>query len=117
MDTTTCARRVHLACRVGDLAPDTALQIHIEGRAPIALFNIDGQFHAIDDTCSHGAASLCEGYVENGVVECPFHSATFDIRTGEALTAPASQPVKTYPIRVEAGAVYVELDDEDTAAA
>ncbi|MDB5841356.1 MAG: (2Fe-2S)-binding protein [Herminiimonas sp.] len=107
-----CSRlNMQLACKVSDVAPDAGFQVHIDGRAPIAVFKVDGNFFAIDDTCSHGAASLCDGFIENGIVECPFHGATFDIRTGEALSMPATQPMKTYPIQIDGDAVYVRFED------
>jgi nitrite reductase/ring-hydroxylating ferredoxin subunit len=101
----------HPACRVDELAPDTGMQVQVDGREPIAVFNVDGRFFAIDDTCTHGQASLCDGFIENGIVECPFHAATFDVRTGEVLTGPATCPVKTHAVVVEGDRVYVRLGD------
>lgn len=77
----------------------------------IALFRVDGEIHAIGDRCSHAEASLAEGDVYGNEVECPRHGAAFDIRTGEALTLPASRPVPTFPVRVVDGTVEVEVDE------
>ncbi|PHV64929.1 bifunctional 3-phenylpropionate/cinnamic acid dioxygenase ferredoxin subunit [Williamsia muralis] len=74
---------------------------------PIALFNIDGDYFAIDDTCSHAEYSLTDGYLDGDQIECELHYATFSVRTGEALTAPATDPVGTYPVRVEDNNIYV----------
>lgn len=80
-------------------------------RPPVAVFHIDEGFFATDDTCTHAESSLGEGYIEDGTVECEFHFAKFCIRTGAALTAPASVPLRTYPVAVREGTVYVDLRD------
>ena len=105
------------ACSVEDVSDDVAKKVEIEGFPAIAIFKIADGFHAIADLCTHGAASLSEGLVENGIVECPFHSGTFDIRTGDAQTFPCTEPVSTYPIRVEAAAIFVRLDIDSPAKA
>ncbi len=99
-----------LACRTAELKPGEAKRLEVSGCGPIAVFNLDGAFYAIDDTCTHGQASLCEGFVENGVVECPFHAGTFDVRSGKALSLPAEDAVKTYPVQIEGDRVYVIAD-------
>jgi 3-phenylpropionate/trans-cinnamate dioxygenase ferredoxin subunit len=68
-------------------------------------------YYAIEDRCSHDDGPLCEGEFDpgTGVVICPRHGANFDIRSGEALTLPAFEPVATYPVRVVDGIVKVEL--------
>jgi nitrite reductase/ring-hydroxylating ferredoxin subunit len=103
-------RRAESACQVTDVAPNQALRVSLPNRPPIAIFNLDGEFFALDDTCTHGQASLCEGFVENGQVECPYHAALFDIRTGEALTMPATEPVKAWPVEIADGKIYVVLE-------
>jgi nitrite reductase/ring-hydroxylating ferredoxin subunit len=75
----------------------------------VALFRVGDQFYATDDICTHAEASLSDGYVDGDVVECPFHSARFCIRTGKALSLPASEPLKTYPVKIEDGAVCVDI--------
>lgn len=74
---------------------------------PIALFRVDGDFHAIADTCSHGQASLAEGWLEGFEVECPVHSGRFDIRSGAPLAFPVTEPVATYPTRRVEGVLHV----------
>jgi len=76
----------------------------------LALFDVDGEVFATDNQCSHGNAKLCDGYVENGRVECPFHQAQFDLRTGLPQCGPATQPVRVYPVKREGGRVWVALD-------
>ncbi len=76
----------------------------------LALFRIEDSVYAIGDQCSHAEASLAEGELFDTEVECPRHGATFDVRTGEALTLPASRPVPTYETKVEDGSVFVRLE-------
>ena len=76
----------------------------------IAVFNLDGEFYAIEDVCTHDFSTLTGGNVEGEEVICPRHGARFNIKTGEALTAPAYEPVPTLPVRVEDGMVQV-MDD------
>ncbi|KJL26602.1 non-heme iron oxygenase ferredoxin subunit [Microbacterium azadirachtae] len=59
----------------------------------IAIFNDDGEFFALDDTCSHEKASLSEGYIEDGVIECPLHAGKFCLRNGDVLSMPATDNV------------------------
>lgn len=74
---------------------------------PIAVFRTDAGFHAIADTCSHGQASLSEGWLEGFEIECPVHSGRFDVRSGAALCFPATEPVTTYETRLVDGRLYV----------
>jgi 3-phenylpropionate/trans-cinnamate dioxygenase ferredoxin subunit len=77
---------------------------------PIAVFNIDGTFYALDDTCSHAEASLGEGEVDGDdlTVECPLHGSLFHLQSGKPRTLPAYEPVKTYTVKVEGDAVFVD---------
>lgn len=67
----------------------------------------DGTFFAVDDTCTHEDASLADGWVEDGEIECPLHSARFCLKTGAAMCLPATQPVRTYPVEVREDAVWL----------
>lgn len=75
---------------------------------PIAVFNIDGKFYAIDDECTHAGGSLAEGEINGMTVTCPWHGATFDIATGAATGAPAFEAVKGYKVVVEGDEVKIE---------
>lgn len=97
-------------CRTGDVKEGEGKQILLPGRPPIAIFNVGGTFLAIDDTCTHGEASLCDGFVEGGIVECPYHGGTFEICSGKALTFPAVEPVRTYKVEIDGDQVCVVLD-------
>ena len=92
-------------CRVEDIAPGCSRRV--VGAVPIALFNVDGEILATDDTCTHGQSSLCDGYIDGDVVECAWHMAKFSIRTGKALTLPAVKPLRRYPVRVADGVVFI----------
>jgi len=74
----------------------------------VAVFHTDdGDFHAIDDTCTHQDASLAEGWLEGTKVECPLHSAEFCLTTGEALCLPATQPVRVHGIQERDGELWL----------
>ena len=78
------------------------------GDAFVAVFNVGGEFFAIDDVCTHDGGGLAGGAVEDHQVICPRHGARFDVRTGAALTMPAVEPAPTYEVRIENGDVLVE---------
>ena len=94
-------------CSTSDVAPGSALKVEI-GDLILAVFNIDGEFYVIDDTCTHGPGSLSEGYIEDDVVECNFHNGQFNIRTGEVVSPPCMIPVKTYAVSVVDDRVTIE---------
>jgi nitrite reductase/ring-hydroxylating ferredoxin subunit len=94
-------------CPVSALPPGQCKKIE-HGDRPVAVFNVDGEFYAVDDTCTHGNWSLSEGYIDGGIIECSLHSAQFCIRTGKVLAAPAYQPLKVYPVKVENDVVFVD---------
>ncbi|MCY4080679.1 MAG: non-heme iron oxygenase ferredoxin subunit [Caldilineaceae bacterium] len=91
-----------------DLPPGESLLVELDG-IRIAVFNLDGEFYAIEDVCTHDGGPLVEGQIlDGGQVECPRHGARFDIRTGEALSMPAFEPTPSYEVQVEDGDIYVE---------
>jgi 3-phenylpropionate/trans-cinnamate dioxygenase ferredoxin subunit len=79
----------------------------------VAVFNVNGEFYAIEDVCTHDGEELTGGPVEGDHVICPRHGARFCIRTGKALTPPAYEDVETFPVRVVDGRVQVYLAWED----
>lgn len=96
---------------------DLSLQSLIEGKPvrlekngqSICVAKVGGEVFALDDTCTHADASLSEGEIIDGAIECWLHGAHFDLRTGEALTPPAVTPVKRYAVKVDGDSVTVEL--------
>ncbi len=75
----------------------------------IAVFNVDGEFFAIEDVCTHDGEELTGGPVEGDQIICPRHGARFCIRTGRALTPPAYEDVRTFPVRIHGGRLQVEV--------
>lgn len=92
-------------CPVADLEPGEP--VLLETVPPISVWNVDGVVYAIDDTCSHAEASLADGDLEGCLVECPFHMAQFDLRTGEPQGLPATIPVRTHAVEIHDGMVTV----------
>jgi nitrite reductase/ring-hydroxylating ferredoxin subunit len=74
---------------------------------PLALFLLEGSYYAVYDLCTHGEAQLSDGWIEDGCIECPLHQGKFCIKTGEAMTAPVSEPVATFEVRLVDGRVEV----------
>ena|SRR5512135_335007 len=95
--------------RAEEFPPRTVRTIDLDGMQ-IAVFNLDGRYYAIEDVCTHEAETLSEGELDGEEIVCPRHGAHFSIITGEALSAPAYEPVATFRVRVEAG--MVQLSDE-----
>jgi naphthalene 1,2-dioxygenase system ferredoxin subunit len=77
------------------------------GEREIALYRVGDAVYATDNFCSHGAARLCEGFLDGHTIECPLHQGAFDIRTGAATREPADEPIETFRVEIEDGAVYV----------
>jgi biphenyl 2,3-dioxygenase ferredoxin component len=98
-----------LLCDVSDVQPGTARRIVVRGLA-LAAFNLDGEFYVIDDTCTHGFASLSAGIIDGDIVECPWHGGTFDIRSGAPVDHPCTVALNTYRTVVKDGAVWVDLN-------
>lgn len=84
--------------------------IEIDGRA-IAVFNVDDEFYAIDDVCTHDGGPLAEGALIGCEIECPRHGARFDVRTGRALCMPAIEPVTVHPVELRGDDIYIGTDD------
>ena len=94
-----------------DELPPGAVKIVHAGEISVGVYNLGGEFYAIEDRCSHDDGPLCEGDWEHETctVICPRHGSHFDLRTGRPLSLPAFEPVETYPVRVEDGIVKVEV--------
>ena len=96
-------------CSTADVAAGEARRVEVDGLV-LAVFNLDGEFCVTDDACTHGPGSLSEGFVEGDCVECNFHQGVFNIRTGAVVQPPCIVPVRTYPVTVEGGAIYIDDD-------
>ena len=92
----------------GDLDPGEGMPVEAEAHS-IALFNVGGSFHAIENTCCHRGGPLGDGELEGTVVSCPWHGWQFDVTTGKCTGPDASQSVPTLPVTVEGDEVFVEV--------
>ena len=105
---TTLDDHWHLAVSVDKVQQDEPVAVTL-GVHKIALYSIDGKLFATDAICTHAHACLAEGYQEGDIIECPLHEGRFHIPTGKALGPPVSENLKTFPIKVVSGQVYVEV--------
>ena len=90
-----------------DLPSGKAIAVAVNGK-PIALFNVNDQYYAIEDTCTHAGGSLSEGEVKGTTVTCPWHGAEFNITNGEVLGEPAPEGVKSYKIHLDGEDIKIE---------
>jgi len=97
------------AAAASDVPDGDVIGVEVSGR-DIALFAVDGQVFATDNTCTHGHARLCDGFLDGHEIECPLHQGKFDVRSGKPTCAPVTEPVRTYPVQIERGRVYLALD-------
>mgnify|MGYP001198518185 FL=1 len=95
-----------------ELGPGSWRVLDVDG-AQVAVVNVDGEFFAIEDVCTHDGGELTGGQICGFEIECPRHGARFDVRTGAALCAPAYEPTAVFPIRIEDGVVFVRDDRWD----
>lgn len=96
------------AAEASQIEEEDLLGVSLEGR-DIALYNLKGRFYATDNVCTHEGACLSEGFVFDEVIECPVHQGRFHIPTGRPKGAPVHIPLRTYPVKLVEGALYVKL--------
>jgi NAD(P)H-dependent nitrite reductase small subunit len=94
--------------KANEIAPGKGKMVEVEGKK-IALFNVEGSFYAIDDTCTHRGGPLSDGVLDEKEVTCPWHGGRFDVTTGEVLGSPAPKSVARYNARVEGDDIEVEI--------
>ena len=97
-------------CSTSDVPENTAKRIDVGNSHALAVYNVGGNFYVTDDECTHGAASLSDGILEDDVIECTMHFGAFNVRTGEVVQAPCSIPLRTYKVVVQDGKVFVDLE-------
>jgi len=102
------SKRVKVA-QTSDLSPGTGKVVQADGRN-LALFNVEGTFFAIDNTCTHRGGPLGEGELSGDTVECPWHGAHFNVKTGAVARPPAPAGVPSFPVHLEGNDVFVEID-------
>jgi naphthalene 1,2-dioxygenase system ferredoxin subunit len=91
-----------------ELPRDDVWGITVAGRA-IAICTAGDAVYAIDDRCTHGNARLCEGFLEGHEIECPLHQGRFDVRDGRPTCAPVTEALRTYPVRIDRGRVFLRI--------
>jgi len=98
-------------CPVEELQPGEVKIVHA-GLISLGVYNLEGQFYAIEDRCSHDDGPLAEGEFDASscTVECPRHGSLFDLKSGRPKTLPAFAPVETFPVRAEDGQIKLEVD-------
>jgi nitrite reductase/ring-hydroxylating ferredoxin subunit len=94
--------------RTDEVSPGQAKLVEAGGKE-IALFNVSGSFHAIDNNCTHVGGPLCEGELHGTEVTCPWHGAAFDVTSGQVLGPPAGAPVNRYNVRVDGSDIEIEV--------
>jgi 3-phenylpropionate/trans-cinnamate dioxygenase ferredoxin subunit len=95
-----------------DVLPGEGLRVEIDDY-PIAIWNVNGEYYATSDTCTHEESTLTDGDLWDEIVECPLHGAQFNVRTGEVVSLPAVFPIATFPVKEEGGKLYVEWRQGD----
>jgi len=93
--------------QVSDVPEDGTLLVGL-GDDPVCLYNIGGRILATHDTCTHGQASLADGFIDNGEIECPLHQGRFNIETGKAVSVPCTEDIRTYAVKIENGVVLLK---------
>ncbi|PMS33918.1 3-phenylpropionate/trans-cinnamate dioxygenase ferredoxin subunit [Trinickia symbiotica] len=92
--------------KLDEFAPGSVRSVNIDG-TQVAVFNVGGEYFAIEDLCTHDGGVLTGGTFDGDVVVCPRHGARFCVKTGKALSPPAYEDVAVFPVRLEAGVVQV----------
>ncbi len=100
------------AASFSDIPQDSVIGLEVAGH-DIALYNVEGKLYATDNMCTHGNARLCDGFLEGHEIECPLHQGRFDVRNGRAACAPVSEDLRSYPVKIEAGRVYLAISLEN----
>ncbi|HEX5016134.1 MAG TPA: non-heme iron oxygenase ferredoxin subunit [Actinomycetes bacterium] len=107
-ETTTSSGAFVAVCPLSELSDGEPRKEVVNGTT-IAVVLTEGEVYAINDTCSHGQVSLAEGEIEGCLLECWLHGSQFDLRTGQPVSLPATDPVPVYPVKVEDDTVFVQV--------
>jgi nitrite reductase/ring-hydroxylating ferredoxin subunit len=95
-------------CKTSEVSIGQALKVEKEGLV-LAVFNVEGEFFVTDDLCTHGPGSLSESYILDDIVECNFHNGSFNIKTGEVVSAPCTEKLKTYTVIIDNDMVCIAI--------
>lgn len=91
-----------------EVEEDDVICVRTCGR-DVAVYNIEGEYYATDDCCTHQQASLSEGYLQDDTIECPRHQGVFHVPTGKPMSAPVTEPLTVYTTKVEDGTILVNV--------
>lgn len=100
----------HRAAAVADLAAGSVLGVEI-GEEQVAIYRLDDGYYATHNICTHQHAFMSDGYLDKICIECPLHQALFDVRSGEVIEGPATEPLATYRVKVENDEIFVDLPE------
>jgi 3-phenylpropionate/trans-cinnamate dioxygenase ferredoxin subunit len=95
-------------CELSDISPGTMYPADVNG-VRLMIVNVDGRLFALDRICTHATADLSTGFLSDSEVTCPLHLSRFNVTDGKVLSPPATEPLKTYELKVEGSAVFVEV--------
>jgi naphthalene 1,2-dioxygenase system ferredoxin subunit len=96
------------ALAVDALPTEDVIGVTVAGR-DVALYTVEGAVYATDNLCTHGNARLCDGFLEGHEIECPLHQGRFDVRDGRPRCEPVSAPLRSYPVKIEGGRVWLQI--------
>ncbi len=96
------------AAAVDDVPADDVIGMIVAWR-DMALYSAGGEIFATDNICTHGHARLCEGFLDGHEIECPLHQGKFDVRTGQPSCAPVTEAIRSYPVKIEGGRVFLAI--------
>ena len=97
------------AAKVSEVPPGMKKLVEVDF-VPVLLFNIDGEFYAMEDVCTHDGGPLGEGLLDDEEIECPRHGARFNVKTGKALCMPAVEDIECFPVKIEDDEILVCID-------
>ena len=97
------------ACGTDDIDEEDVIRFDHGGRTFALYHSPDGEYFATDGLCTHEQIHLADGLVMDYMIECPKHNGQFDYRTGEAMRAPVCINLRTYPVKVEGGRVFIQV--------
>ena len=103
------AESVVRVCAQSEIAPDSVKAYEVGDRR-LAVYNLGGEYYVTDDECTHASASLADGILEDGVIECTLHFGAFDVKTGAVKAPPCSFALRTYKVQLQGDDVFVDLD-------
>ena len=97
------------ALSADELPTDDVIGVVIAGR-DIALYTVGDAVYATDNTCTHGQARLCDGFLDGHEIECPLHQGKFDVRDGTPTCEPVTEALRSYPVKIDGQRVYLQID-------